>query len=88
VEPDLQEDAEYFSSATSGLLADLVTWIEGGPEPAVSGNGARKTTEMIMAAYDSARRGTIIDLPLAATDFPLEDLAQRAIEALDPAVRS
>jgi len=88
VEPDLQEDAECFSSATSGLLADLVTWIEGGPEPAVSGNGARKTTEMIMAAYDSARRGTIIDLPLAATDFPLEDLAQRAIEALDPAVRS
>lgn len=85
-EPELEEvdsyaePVAYFIAATSGLLADLVAWIEGGPEPAVSGNGARKTTEMIMAAYESARRGTIIDLPLTATDFPLEEIHQRAAD--------
>ncbi len=93
-EPDLQETTtyarpvDYFIAATSGLLAALLTWIEGGPEPAVSGNGARKTTEMIMAAYESARRGTIIDLPLEATDFPLEAIVQRAAASRESASRS
>lgn len=76
VEPDLSDESDYFGAATDGVLSDLITWIEGGPEPAISGNGARKTTEMIMASYESARQGRIIDLPLEATDFPLEDLAR------------
>lgn len=78
VEPELNEGVGYFLAATGGVLRDLIGWIDGGPEPGVSGGGARATTEMLMAAYESARRGTIIDLPLTATDFPLEDLAQRA----------
>ncbi len=78
VVPELTESGHSFDAATDQLLADLIGWITGGPEPAVSGRGARATTEMMLACYESARQGSIIDLPLGAMDFPLEELVARA----------
>ena len=78
--PETSETTYDFATATDRLLAQLVAWVDGGPEPSVSARGGRATTEMIMACYESARRGAIIDLPVEAKDFPLETLAERASE--------
>jgi UDP-N-acetylglucosamine 3-dehydrogenase len=55
-------------------LEDLVASIEEQREPLLSGRSARATTEILLAAYESAyRRGRVL-LPLEATDFPLARL--------------
>jgi predicted dehydrogenase len=58
------------------LLADLVTWLDGGPEPMLGLSNMLKTSELNLAAYISALRGDRIDLPLA------DDLAEWPIDAI------
>jgi predicted dehydrogenase len=55
------------------ILNALIAWIEGGPEPMVSGANAIFSSELYLAAYESARRGDRVDLPLGNQhEFPLE----------------
>jgi predicted dehydrogenase len=61
------------------LLADLVQWIEGGPEPELGLTNMVKTSELNLAAYISALHGDRVDLPLdeALHEWPVELLARR-----------
>lgn len=58
--------------ANGRLVAELVRWLEGGPEHRCSARLARSTTEIMMAAYQSARRREKIALPLLEPDYPLK----------------
>jgi len=65
-----------------GVLGGLLDWIEGGPEPEVSGRNALLSTELYLAAYESALRGGRLDLPLAGqARFPLDEIAARQASA-------
>lgn len=57
-------------------LEDLIASLEEGREPLLSGYSARATTEIIMAAYESAYRRERVTLPLEVRDFPLSRLVQ------------
>lgn len=57
--------------ANGRQVADLLAWLEGGPEPRTSARSGRQTTEILMAAYESARRHRVVRLPLAEMDYPL-----------------
>jgi predicted dehydrogenase len=61
------------------LLADLVAWLDGGPEPMLGLTNMLKTSELNLAAYLSALRGDRVDLPLAdaLAEWPVEALARR-----------
>lgn len=45
-------------------IADLLAALESGHEPLVNGGEARKALEIILACYESARRGVEVRLPL------------------------
>jgi predicted dehydrogenase len=61
------------------LLADLVAWLDGGPEPMLGLTNMLKTSELNLAAYLSALRGDRIDLPLvdALAEWPVDVMARR-----------
>lgn len=46
-------------------IAELLTAVEGGGEPMLTGEEARKPLELILAVYESARTGREVRLPLA-----------------------
>jgi predicted dehydrogenase len=52
-------------------IADLLACLESGAEPELSSVKAIRTTELIFATYESARRRARIDLPLEIEDSPL-----------------
>jgi hypothetical protein len=58
------------SSIAAGI-ADLLAGLESGAEPELSSVKAIRTTELIFATYESARRRARIDLPLEVEDSPL-----------------
>jgi predicted dehydrogenase len=61
------------------ILSDLLAWIEGGPAPELAGANAIKSTELYLAAWESARRSDRIDLPLTGqSEFPLQAIAARS----------
>ncbi len=71
--PHAGPDSTGLSLAMRPVLEDLLKWIEGGPEPQVAGANALKSSELYLAAYESARRRDRIDLPLGKQDtFPLD----------------
>ncbi|HEX2195183.1 MAG TPA: Gfo/Idh/MocA family oxidoreductase [Candidatus Limnocylindria bacterium] len=53
------------------LVEDLLDAIEAGRDPRSSGGDARETLELVMAIYESQRRGARVSLPLAAREHPL-----------------
>lgn len=58
-------------------LQTLLSWVEGGPEPEVSGRNGLKSSALYLAAYESARRGDRVDLPLVEqSEFPLDAIAR------------
>ena len=62
--------------AYRAALQALLDWIEGGPEPEVSGRQGLASTELYLAAYESARRRDRIDLPLGPQpELPLDAIA-------------
>jgi predicted dehydrogenase len=65
------------------LLADLVSWLDGGEEPMLGTTNMLKTSELNLAAYISAVRGDRVDLPLQGTldQWPVEALARRQASA-------
>ncbi len=68
-----------FSAIWDCLLADLVAWMDGGPEPMLGLTNMLKTSELNLAAYLSALRGDRVDLPLQdkLEEWPVEALARR-----------
>lgn len=65
VEPDVPVVDEWAASVRS-----LARAVETGIEAPHGAANARAVHEIIMAAYDSAARGALVHLPLAARDFP------------------
>lgn len=60
------------------ILKALLAWMEGGPEPEVAGQNALLSSELYLAAYESAMRCDRVDLPLSEqTVFPLDAIAAR-----------
>lgn len=61
-------------------LANLIGWLEGGPEPGISARQGLLSSELYLAAYLSAWRGDRVDLPLAdpMDEWPVEALARRS----------
>jgi predicted dehydrogenase len=57
--------------ANARQVRELIRWLEGGPEHRCSARRARRTTEIMMAAYESARRHRVVQLPLEETSYPL-----------------
>jgi predicted dehydrogenase len=57
--------------ANGRQVAELVEWLEGGPEHRCAARRARQTTEIMMAAYESARRRRVVPLPLQEKAYPL-----------------
>lgn len=59
-------------------LADFIGWLDGGSESQLSLRNAVLSTELYLAAYESAKSGDRIDLPLISQSrFPLDAVAQR-----------
>ena len=57
-------------------LRALLTWVDGGPEPFVSARQGLLSTELYLAAYESARRRDRVDLPLEKqSEPPLDAIA-------------
>jgi UDP-N-acetylglucosamine 3-dehydrogenase len=57
--------------ANARQVRELIRWLEGGPEHRCSARRARWTTEIMMAAYESARRHRVVRLPLEERSYPL-----------------
>jgi predicted dehydrogenase len=55
----------------------LLDALDGGPPHPLDGHEARKTQEVLMAVFESARRPGRVDLPLTVTHSPLQDLLSR-----------
>lgn len=69
-------DTDPFLNPMLCVLNGLTTWIESGEEPETSARNGLKSTELYLAAYESARQRDRIDLPLGAqSEFPLQALA-------------
>jgi UDP-N-acetylglucosamine 3-dehydrogenase len=91
VEPRIRRhgDAEWRDldfeqrNAHTGAIGDAVEGIASGREPALSARTALNATELIYGTWESARRRSRVDLPLAIEDNPLEAM----IEAGDLPVR-
>lgn len=63
-------------------LKSIVDWMQGGPESTISGRNGLLSTELYLAAYESAKRRDRVDIPLKTqTSFPLNDFV-RAPEGL------
>lgn len=58
--------------ANGRQVAELLRWMEGGPEHRNAAKTARMTTEIIMAAYESARRRVVVRLPLEQDAYPIK----------------
>jgi predicted dehydrogenase len=54
------------------LVAELVDWLDGGPEHRCSIRRCRPSVEVMMACYESARRHRVVNLPLEELGYPLE----------------
>jgi UDP-N-acetyl-2-amino-2-deoxyglucuronate dehydrogenase len=48
-------------------IADVLSALDDGREPMVTGEEARQTLEVVEAVYESARRHSAVALPLEAT---------------------
>jgi UDP-N-acetyl-2-amino-2-deoxyglucuronate dehydrogenase len=57
--------------ANARQVRELIRWLEGGPEHRCSARRARQTTEIMMAAYESARRHRLVYLPVEERSYPL-----------------
>lgn len=63
--------------AYRAALQALLDWIAGGPEPEVSARQGLASTELYLAAYESARRRDRVDLPLGLQgELPLNAVAE------------
>jgi predicted dehydrogenase len=79
VESFVGDPGSSYPAIWNSLLADLVAWLDGGPEPMLGLTSALKSSELNLAAYVSALRGDRVDLPLVddLAEWPVEVMARR-----------
>ena len=66
------DDVDTIGGRANGRqVRELIRWLEGGPEHRCSARRARRTTEIMMAAYESARRHRMVRLPVEESSYPL-----------------
>lgn len=66
------DDVDTIGGRANGRqVRELIRWLEGGPEHRCSARRARQTTEIMMAAYESARRHRVVHLPVEESTYPL-----------------
>ena len=66
------DDVDTIGGRANGRqVRELIRALEGGPEHRCSARRARPTTEIMMAAYESARRHRVIQLPMEEASYPL-----------------
>lgn len=65
--------SDSFESSYVAAMTDLIASIDDGRDPVLSGRLARNTTEVIMAAYESANQRRKVSVPLSKMTFPLND---------------
>ena len=65
-------DQAIGGNTNAAQTAELIDWIEGGPESRGSGRIARDTVEVMMAMYESARHNKVIHLPMQEKAYPLD----------------
>jgi hypothetical protein len=66
------QDVDTIGGRANGRqVGELLRWLEGGPEHRCAARIARETTEVIMAAYESARRHRVVHVPLDEPGYPL-----------------
>jgi predicted dehydrogenase len=65
--------------ANARQVRELIRWLEGGPEHRCSARRARPTTEIMMAAYESARRHRVVYLPLEESSYPLRAMIDEGL---------
>jgi len=61
---------------TERAVAEVVNALETGRPPEIGGREALRSTELIFASWESARRRARIDLPLDIEDNPLESMVE------------
>ena len=54
------------------LVAELISWIEGGAEHRCSGRIAKDTLDIMMSIYQSARINQKVIFPVSENDYPLD----------------
>jgi UDP-N-acetyl-2-amino-2-deoxyglucuronate dehydrogenase len=63
--------------ANARQVRELIRWLEGGgPEHRCSARRGRRTMEIMMAAYESARRNRVVHLPLEESSYPLQAMIE------------
>ncbi len=65
-------DQAIGGNMNAAQTAELIDWIEGGPESRNSGRIARDTVEVMMAMYESARHNSVVHLPMHEKEYPLD----------------
>lgn len=74
--PGLTRSRFHPSTHHERAIEHLVTSLDSGTEPVISGRRALRGTELIFACWESARRRERIDLPLDVTGNPLSELCE------------
>jgi hypothetical protein len=70
--------------ANARQVRELIRWLDGGPEHRCSARRSRPTIEVMMAAYESARRHRLVHLPIEESSYPLGAMIDEGL--LVPAV--
>jgi hypothetical protein len=80
---------ESFSGPTyiDRAIEDVVTSLDRGPEPELAASKALDATELIFAAWESARRRGRVELPLDIKDNPLDAMVRNGVLGVSPSDR-
>lgn len=74
------EDVDTIGGRANGRqVRELIRWLEGGPEHRCSARRARRTTEIMMATYESARRHRVVQLPVTEPSYPLGAMIEEGL---------
>ena len=71
-----QHAIEQDHNAFAREIEDLVRWIEQGGDHPLSGQSARADLEILMAVFESSRCRCRVDLPLAVSEHPLQEMIE------------
>lgn len=74
--PLVSEDTVAPSTFIDRAIADVVESLADGTKPELAAEHALQSTELIFAAWESARRGGRVTLPLEISDNPLEAMVE------------
>jgi predicted dehydrogenase len=79
VAPEVEGEGKQGGNAISRGIADLIESLEVGRSPRLAADNALRATEVIFAAYESARRRGRVDLPLAIDDSPFRAMLDAGV---------